>query len=408
MSLASRSIRLVPRAVWWLGATSLLTDLSTDLVSSVLPMYLILHLHLSPFEYGAVDGLYQGGAAAVLGLSAGLLADRTRRHKEIAAAGYATSALCKLAMLGVGNAFVGIAAATGVDRVAKGVRTAPRDALISLHAAPASLTDAFAVHRTLDACGALLGPLLAFALLAYQPGGYATVFAASFAFGLLGVAALWLFVDAPASGDARVAPAAQPSLRRAGDLLARPGFRAVAGAAALLALATVSDGFLYLLLERRGSASAGFFPLLYVGTAAGSMLLAIPIGRLAARRGRRNVLLGGFAARLAVYVLVVSPLPPSAAIASASVALLGLSLAATDGVLMAIASSTIPPDLRASGLALLNTGMGLAKMTASLGFGWLWHAGGATIAVSIFGAGLFAAIATSALLLREVRDGAAI
>ncbi len=152
--------------VWSLGWTSLLTDISTEMVNSALPVYLVLHLHLSPMQFGVIDGVYNGLAIALLSIVAGLAADRWSRHKEVAGFGYVLSAGCKLLLLAAGGAWGWIAAVVGLDRAGKGIRSAPRDAIISFHTPPRLIASAFALHRGLDAGGALFGPIVAFVLLA--------------------------------------------------------------------------------------------------------------------------------------------------------------------------------------------------------------------------------------------------
>jgi nitrate/nitrite transporter NarK len=147
--------------VWALGITSLLTDVSSEMVSSILPVYLVLYLGMSPLAFGVVDGLYQG-AAALVRIAGGILADRWRRHKELAALGYGLSAACRRLIFVAGNAWTAIAGIIAIDRIGKGIRTAPRDALISQRTPSHSLATAFGVHRSLDAAGAMLGPVLTF------------------------------------------------------------------------------------------------------------------------------------------------------------------------------------------------------------------------------------------------------
>src|SRR6476659_8776731 len=117
--------------VWALGFTSLLTDVSSEMVASVLPMYLVLQLGISPVAFGVIDGLYQGMAALVR-IVGGLLGDRWRRYKELASVGYGISAACRLLILAAGASWTTIAGVVAIDRIGKGLRTAPRDALISL------------------------------------------------------------------------------------------------------------------------------------------------------------------------------------------------------------------------------------------------------------------------------------
>jgi MFS family permease len=202
-----RQIVLVSPVVWSLGFTSLLTDVSTEMVNSALPVYLVLHLHLSPLQYGVIDGLYNGLAVALLSIAAGLMADRWGRHKEVAGFGYALSALCKVLLLATAGTWGWIAAVVGLDRAGKGVRSAPRDALISFNTPRHALASAFAVHRGLDAGGALLGPVIAFMLLARIPGAFDVLWMTSFVFAVLGIAVLALFVPESAGDEARKARA---------------------------------------------------------------------------------------------------------------------------------------------------------------------------------------------------------
>lgn len=384
-------------AVWKLGFTSLLTDISSEMVNSMLPAYVILYLHMSPLQYGAIDGIYQGIAGSMLGLIAGILADRGRRfrYKEFAFAGYGISAVCKLLLLAAGSAWGWLTLVVAADRVGKSIRTAPRDALISLYSARESLASAFGVHRMLDAGGSLLGPLVAFALFIYLPGAYDAVWVTSFIFALLGLAVLWLFVQNPATAE--IPGNTHLPVRKAVVLLFTPGLRRLTGAGVLLSLMTVGDGFLYLILQQRGSVKAGFFPLFYVVTSCLYMLFSIPVGRIADLWGRGPVLLSGYGMVALIYALLLSV--PSVGFIAGTVCLVlfGLYYAATEGVLMAMASAIIPADLRTTGLAMLVTFIGIAKMASSLLFGLLWQMGGASMALSVFGVGISLALPMSAL-----------
>ncbi len=282
-----------------LGLVSLLTDLSAEMVSTILPLYLVYTLGFTPLQYGVVDGMYQG-ASALVRLISGFTADRWGRHKEVATVGYGLSAVCKLGLVVVGGAFSAIGAIVLLDRTGKGIRTAPRDAMISLSTSPGSLGAAFGVHRALDTTGAMLGPLVAFGLLAVAPLAFHTVFTVSFCVALVGVALLVLFVDdRPAAAAATAGagdPALRPSLAEAARLVRVPGFTPLLVVGSVLGLATLSDGFLYLALEQRVDFQPSVFPLLFVGTALVYMLLAVPAGRLADRVGRGRVFVCGYAA----------------------------------------------------------------------------------------------------------------
>ena len=380
-----------------LGLTSLLTDISSEMVSTVLPVYLVLHLGLTPLQFGLVDGLYHG-VTAIFRLISGIAADRWFRYKEIAAAGYGVSAVCKAALGAVGAAWPLLAGVVAVDRMGKGLRTAPRDALISLSATPATQGIAFGVHRAFDSAGAMMGPLVGLAILALMPDRFDVVFVVSFSVAILGLGVLWLFVDnmRPVRDEAAVA-----SERRSHALDIRP-LRTLGGltvAAGLLGLTTISDGFLYLLLQQQAQFNAGLFPLLYVGTAAFYLLFAIPVGRLADRVGRGVTLLCGHAVLAVAYFVAIRGGAGLSGLV-ACLLLLGLFYAATDGVLMALASGLCPPEQRASGMALVTTAMSGARFFASVAFGALWMRYGADAAVYAFLGALLVAVVIAGGILR--------
>ena len=418
----SRAWRLVDRNVLFLGLTSFFTDISSEMVATVLPLYIIFTLQLSPLQYGVIDGLYQG-AAVLVRLAGGILADRWQRYKAVAVFGYGLSAICRLGLLLFGVSWSAVAALVMVDRTGKGIRTAPRDALIALSTRPAELATAFGVHRAFDTAGAMIGPLVAFLLLGLVPGAFDAIFVVSFCFALIGLGVLALFVENRSAEPAataelcrarhqaghpalrcpncRLAPPVLPgaSLRAAIGLLRIPPFAALLAVGTLLGLMTLSDGFLFLNLQRQLDLAVGFFPLLYVVSAFAYMLLAVPVGRLADRFGRGRVFVAGYALLLIVYLLLLTPGIPSVVLFG-SVLLLGAYYAATDGVLMAITSAILPAPLRASGLALLTTAIGLARLSASILFGIFWTWIGAQGVLVGFAIGLLISIVVAALALR--------
>jgi MFS family permease len=402
-ALVSRRVQpRVSRTVLLLGLCSLLTDISSEMVATVLPLYLVTTLGFTPLQYGIVDGLYQG-AAAFVRLVGGFLGDRRRRHKGVATLGYALSMVCKLALAAVGSAFGAITAIIMVDRAGKGLRTAPRDAMISLSSSREDLGTSFGVHRALDTTGALLGPLIAFGLLALAPLAFDMLFVVSFCFAAAGVGVLVLLVREPArTGDEAAVPAEPVRLRAAFALLNGRRFRALFVAATALGLASISDGFIYLTLQRELDLDPTLFPLLFTGTALTFMLLAAPIGRLADRVGRGRVMLCGYGLLLGVYATLLGP---STGVAGMLVALfmLGAYYAATDGVLMAFGAGQISEDLRGSGLALLGTAVSASRLVASVLFGALWTLLGIQTALAVFAGGLVIAILVAAVALRGSR-----
>jgi MFS family permease len=392
------SIR-VPPNVWYLGLTSFLTDISSEMVASTLPAYLVLHLGFTPMAFGAIDGLYQG-VTGVTRLLGGYLADRFRRYKEMAAIGYGLSALCKVFLLPA-STVASIGAVIAVDRLGKGIRTAPRDAIIGLSVDRPRLGVAFGVHRALDTAGAALGPVVAFAVLSAAPRAFDAVFVLSFALAVAGLAAVLLLVRNPAAppGDSST----RATLSEVFALGRSSRFWRLSFGAMALALTTISDGFLYLVLQRDLGLSPAGLPLMFAGTAFCYFLVAVPVGWAADRVGRRAIFLCGYVVLFAAYMSVLAPLSPGVRV-GALVSLLGLYYGATDGVLAALASATLPSTLRGTGLGALTTSITLARLVGSVLFGYLWTTRTMTFAVLVFGAALVAALVVVTFLLRAMPD----
>ena len=390
-------LRWVPRVspvVWSLGFTSLLTDISSEMVSSILPIYLVLHLHVSPAVFGIIDGLYQGIALLVRTL-AGFLGDRWHRHKTVAVLGYGLSAVCRLGMVAVGSAWGGIAAVVALDRTAKGLRTAPRDALISLATPPTELARAFGVHRALDAAGAMLGPLVAFGILAAIPLGFDVIFVTSFCVALLGVAVIALFVRNPGPrprGERALSPRAAASLLR-DRRLAR-----IALAAGLLSLGTVSDAFLFLALQREIGFDAGMIPLLFVAVGLVNCALSVPGGYLADRFGRPRLLIAGHVLLWCAYAMLAMPAGGTVQVVFCLL-LVGAYYAATDGVLAAMTAGALPREVCGTALSLVSSITNLGRLISSMLFGFAWAAWGLDTAIASFMVGLAIALAAGMIVL---------
>lgn len=393
----------VGRTVILLGLVSLATDISSESAAAVLPLYLIAGLGLSPLAYGLVDGLYSAASVVVRYLG-GWLADRFDRPKPVALTGYTLSALARTVLLWTPGAAV-VAGVLGVDRLGKGLRTAPRDVLIAASSDPDSLGRSFGVHRALDTTGAMLGPLLAFLALWAVPDDYLLVFVISLAAAVIGVALLALLVpdlrparEARAAADdspeASVEPA-RPTVR----MLAEPGFARLVGAAGLLGLLTLSDAFIYLVLQSRNDLAALWFPLLFVGTNLAYLALAVPFGRVADRLGRARVMVLGHVFLVGAYLCASGP-AGSLAVGACCLLLLGAFYASTDGVLAAAAASVVRPEVRGSAIATAQSAVALTRLAAAVVFGWTWTLvgpGRATVGMAVL---LAVAIPVAWLLLR--------
>jgi MFS family permease len=402
-------VRTVAPNVVALGAVSLVTDVSAEMVTAVLPLYLVVSLGLSPLAFGILDGLY-AGATVVIRLVGGHVADRWQRRKLVAGLGYALSAICKLGLLAVGRSTLGIGAVLAADRVGKGLRTPPRDALITLSSEPDDLGRSFGVHRAMDTAGALIGPLAAFAVLWAAPGAYDAVFVVSFCIATFGVLLLIAFVkDHPPTPRRDLEPRVDTRLKiTTGDglgLLRAGAFRRLCAGALLLGLVTVSDSFIYLLLQRRLDIPLVYFPLLPIGTAASFLILAVPLGRLADRAGARAVFLGGHLALLAGYLLLLLwPSGAGAVLMGAVLLLHGAFYAATDGVLMAAAGPMLPAALRTSGLALLQSAQALARMASSVLVGAVWTVWGVRPTIAAAAVALAVTLGAAWPLFRAVDE----
>ncbi|SMC92337.1 MFS transporter [Kibdelosporangium aridum] len=385
----------LPGTVFALGTVSLLTDISAEMVTAFLPVYLIYTLQMSYVQFGLIDGLYTG-ATAVLRLVGGYVSDRTSRPKLVAVFGYGLSAVTKLLFPLAGASSVGIGGVLAVDRAGKGIRTAPRDALISLATPPDQLGTAFGVHRAMDTVGALCGPLLTFLIL-YQLGSAAgPVFVVSFVFAAIGLVVLLTFVRERRGRVQRKRVSVKAGL----DLMRDTKFRRATIAAALLGLVTISDAFVFVVLQKVSDIPVGFLPLLPLGTAAVFLLAAAPIGRMADRFGRWRVFFVGHVLLLVAYVML---LVPQGGFTTAAVALAahGLFYACTDGVLSAYASGFVPADLRATGLATIQTGQALTRMVSSVVFGVMLAAMAMSTAVITLVVVLVVALVGVAMLVRS-------
>jgi MFS transporter len=383
----------VPANVWGLGITSLLTDASSEMVLSVLPAYLVLTAGLAPLGFGVVTGLQAGGPILITWVG-GVVADRSRRPKLTAALGYAVSAACRLGWWAMpGRTVAAFSILIIGDRMGKAIRTAPRDAMISLSAGRAQLATAFGVHRALDATGAAVGPLAAWLVLWQLPRRYDVIFFTSFVVAVLGVAALMLLVQESPRGPARLEELGSPWMAGLEVFVDAP-LRRVIILALAFGLVTISDAFIYLLVVQRSHADAFWIPLFYTGTAVSFLILAVPIGYLADRIGRRNVFIGGHAPLLAAYGVTLGRFLPWPWNAVAGVLLIGAYYAASDGVLVGLAGGLLPVDNRSTGLAWVATAVSVGRLCSAVMFGFLWTVYGDGSALMIFTVALAAVMVT--------------
>jgi MFS family permease len=393
-----------------LGATSFLTDVASEMVASVLPLYLTLGLGLPIGAIGVVDGLQQATVMAARPLG-GIVADRTGRPKRVAVGGYGISAVARGGLaVGAVAGIVGwwiVVWALATDRVGKGIRTGPRDALISRSAPTGALAAAFGVHRCLDTAGALGGPLLALVLLGEDGRAFDAVLVTAALIGVAGLAVITLLVEDPQGRTAAEKPAAAIG---AAHLVRRPAVGRLLAAAGVLGLGAVPDSMLSLAVITTTGLPLRWFPLLATATAATFVVLAVPLGHVADRVGHRRMLLGGHLLLVPVLGLVAAsaaspaaplPVPPTVVLVGFALALHGAHYAATDGVLAAMASARSAPEARSTVLSLASTANLGGRLAGAAIVGVLWHAVGLGTALGLAAGMCFLGVVAAARLLGD-------
>jgi len=378
----------LPRSIVALGFVSLLMDISSEMIHGLLPLFVVGTLGASALVLGLIEGLGEATASLVK-LFSGLWSDRLGRRKPLAVAGYALSALTKplFALAGVPGV---VLAARLADRVGKGIRGAPRDALVADLVPEAQRGAAYGLRQSMDTVGAFIGPLAAIALMAAFAGNVRLVFWLAIIPALGAVAVLVVFVREPEAR--RPAPAARPRLTRAGMSALGRRFWLVVGIGAVLTLARFSEAFLILRASEAGLAMA-LAPGVLVVMNLVYALAAWPLGALSDRIGRRGLLLAGFGV-LAAADLVLAFAPGLVGVA-AGVALWGLHMGLTQGLLAAEVAEAAPAPLRATAFGAFNLVTGVVLLAANALAGALWAGFGAGAA---FGAGAgFAVLGLGAL-----------
>ncbi|MDH5263232.1 MAG: MFS transporter [Betaproteobacteria bacterium] len=372
----------LPRTVWILGFVSLLMDISSEMIHSLLPLYLTVGLGASALAVGVIEGVAEATALAVRAFS-GTLSDALGHRKWVAAAGYGLGAASKpLFALATGPWLV--FGARFADRIGKGIRGAPRDALIADVTPPESRGAAYGLRQSLDTVGAFAGPLLAMALMLAWSNDFRAVFWVAVLPGALSFLLIAFAVREPPHGDG-ARPKVPFSWRAARGL--GGAFWWVAAAGATLTLARFSEAFLLLRAENLGVALA-WTPLVLVGMNAVFAAVAYPAGRLADRLGARGLLAMGTAVLVAADLTLA--VATGVAALSAGVALWGIHMGLTQGLLSAMVAAAAPPERRGTAFGVFNLGCGIAMLAASVLAGALWHYVGPR-ATFIAGAALAAA-----------------
>ncbi len=381
----------LPRGVWALGIVSLFMDLSSEMIHALLPVFLVSVLGASVTAVGLLEGTAEAIASMTKVLS-GTLSDRLRLRKLLTVIGYGLAALTK-PLFALAPSPGWVFAARGIDRVGKGIRGAPRDALLADLAPPAVRGAAFGLRQTMDTIGAFAGPLLAIALMAATANSFRTVFWLATVPAFVSVAVLVLFVREPpraAANEAAASPKVAALLRTLG---AR--FWWLALIAALFTLARFSEAFLILKATDVGL-GVGYVPAVLVVMNVAYALSAYPAGWLSDRVNRWGVFAVGAALLIAADVALA--FADSAALVGAGIVLWGLHMGFTQGLLAALVADAAHAEQRGTAFGVFNFATGLALLAASVLAGVLWDRGGPALTF-LAGAALTALATVVALAL---------
>ena len=385
-------LRALPASVWAMGFGSLFMDMSSELVHSLLPVLMVSVLGVSMVTVGIVEGVAEA-TAALTKVFSGALSDRLGRRKLLMVLGYALAA-CTKPVFPLAGSIGWVFAARFVDRIGKGIRGAPRDALVADVTPPALRGAAYGLRQALDSVGALLGPLLAVGLMLWLAGDVRTVMWFGVLPAVLAVLVLVVFIREPER--AMPVGASRPVLSLADIALMPRRFWLVVLLGGVFTLARFSEAFLVLRAADVGVGLA-LVPLVMVVMNVFYAGAAYPAGAVADRVSARSLLLIGLVLLMASdLLLAVATAPP---MLFAGTALWGLHMAFTQGLFAKLVADTAPGALRGTAFGLFNLVSGLALLAASVIAGGLWSVFGP--AATFTAGAVFAGVAAAGLLLRR-------
>ncbi len=360
----------IPSGVWVLGGVSMLMDISSEMIHSLLPLFMVTTLGASTIAVGLVEGLAES-LALIVKVFSGTLSDYLGKRKGLALFGYTLGALTKpLFALAPGMGMV--LTARLLDRVGKGVRGAPRDALVA-DIAPLHLRGAaFGLRQSLDTVGAFLGPLVAVGLMLLWANDFRAVFWVSVIPGVMAVALLLFGIQEPVhrQTDRRTNPIRRDSLRRLGS-----AYWWVVGIGSVFTVARFSEAFL-VLRAQQGGMSVALVPLVMVAMNLIYASSAYPFGKLSDTMSHTRLLTLGLTFLIASDLILASS--DHWGIVLLGVALWGLHMGTTQGLLATMIANTAPSDLRGTAYGFFNLASGLAMLFASVLAGFLWDRFGAS------------------------------
>jgi MFS family permease len=388
----------IPPGIWVLGLVSLLMDVSSEMIHGLLPLFLVTTLGASAVVVGLIEGLAES-TALVVKVFSGALSDYLGRRKGLAVAGYALGALTKPLFAIAPTAGV-VLAARLADRIGKGVRGAPRDALIADLAPPDVRGAAFGLRQSLDTVGAFLGPLLAVGLMLLWSNDFRAVFWVAVVPGLASVALLAVGLREPEhrASERRTNPIRRESLRRLGG-----PYWWVVSIGAVFTLARFSEAFL-VLRAQQGGVPLALVPLVMVAMNVIYSLSAYPFGKLSDRASHVGLLALGLAVLVAADLVLAADARWPAVLAG--VALWGVHMGITQGLLARMVADASPGELRGTAYGFFNLTSGITLLVASALAGLLWDRLGAP--ATFLGGAAFSALALVGLLLRPRRPSAGV
>lgn len=389
------AFRQIPQPVWVLGLVSLFMDLSSEMIHSLLPVYLVAVLGASATEVGIIEGLAEA-TAMVTKIFSGALSDWIGRRKILAVAGYGLSACTKL-LFPIANTIEWIVLARFLDRFGKGVRGAPRDALIADITSAEVRGASFGLRQALDTVGAFIGPLAAAAIMTMFADQYRLVFWIAVVPAFIAVLLLATAVQEP--NEVHRQKREMPDFGGAGRLPAM--YWIACGGAIVLTLARFSEAFLLLRSQQIGLSPAAV-PLVLVAMNVVYSVTAYPGGSLSDRFGRKSLLLAGVIVLIAADLVLASA--GTLATLFIGVGLWGMHMGLTQGVFAAVVADTVPPRLRGTGFGVFNLVTGVATLFASFIAGFVWEQSGSA-GTFLVGAG-FAALSIPVLLRISYTNGA--
>ena len=388
---SSQSALRIPAGIWVLGFVSMLMDISSEMIHSLLPLFMVGTLGASALVVGLIEGLAEA-TALIVKVFSGTLSDYLGKRKGLAVFGYALGALSK-PLFALAPSLGIVLSARLLDRVGKGVRGAPRDALVADIAPAAIRGAAFGLRQSLDTVGALLGPLLAVGLMLLWANDFRAVFWVAVIPGLLAVALLLLGVREPAApiAEKRRNPIRRDNLKRLSG-----AYWWVVAVGAVFTLARFSEAFLVLRAQQSGIALA-LVPLVMVAMNAIYAASAYPFGKLSDRMRHRTLLGLGLLVLIAADLVLAHDGHWSTVLAG--VALWGIHLGMTQGLLATMVANTAPADLRGTAFGVFNLVSGVAMLIASAVAGLLWEQLGASF--TFLASAVFCTLALLGLLKKS-------